>query len=306
MVVMEPYELISGNKFTSDAGPTSTYDPTEWANHGVYAQGATVKVTSAKKVYEALVDIPDSTTSPPTDVLAAVPKWAEISYMNIYKCFDYTRSSLTKSSNTTGGRTTMIVTITPGVRFDSLFVYGIYNVEEIVINGTSPTQGNVYNTTKSNLISGYEDHVDIFNIPPITDLVLTLTLKAPVSNTSEISVKTIAVGKAVYIGSIQTSNKLDNVNYSVVTRDEFGIATLVPRRSILKLDFTLFLESKYVDRTVSVRESLNAVPAIWYAMEEYSVEEYNNVTIILGIYKNFRIQLDTPYSATVNLELEEI
>jgi hypothetical protein len=307
MVVMEPYALLgSPYKVTNDAGPVATYDPAVWSVSTSYVQGDTSRVDgTVNKVYEALVDVTGG-SSPEIDVLSATPKWAEIRYTNKYCCFDYTRNSFSSTSNTSGGRTTMVVQVTTGIRFDSLFVLGLNNIDEVVINGTSPTQGDVYNVTRSNLLSSLEDHIDLFDIPPITDLVLTITLKAASGNTDPIYVHHISVGKAVYIGDIQTNNKMDNVNYSVVTRDEFGVATLVPRRSILKLDFTLFAESKYADKIALVRESLNAVPAVWYAMEDSNVEEYNNVCVMLGIYKNFRLQLDNPYSITINLELEEI
>lgn len=309
MVVMEPMEIIGPGRLTSS---TATYtEPNVWNGTVTsYNQGDQVRVDgTVNKIYEAAVDIAAnvSNSSPEVDVLSATPKWIEISYRNKYACFDYTRASHTFTTGVTGGRTTLVMVITPGIRFDTLFITETFNVEKITIVGDSPTLGaGVYSYTRDNLSSVVEDHIDIFGIPPVTDIVVTITLQAAAGNTNELSCGTLAIGKSVYIGDIQSTNKLDSVNFSVVERDEFGNATLVPRRSVLKLEINLISESKYIDRTLLVRDSLNAIPAVWYAMENSEIEEYNNALLLLGIYKNFRIQLDNPYTATINLELEEI
>ena len=61
-----------------------------------------------------------------------------------------------------------------------------------------------------------------------------------------------------------------------------------------------------VNKIIEVRESLNAVPALWSGLDDKDTHGYFDAVLIFGIYKEFSISLDYPDYAKVTLQLEEI
>ena len=107
---------ISDAMLTSSTIPETDGTAGEWAVGTPYTDGQTVRVTTTgvHKIYECLTNVTGG-SSPEVDVLAAVPKWLEVSATNRWKMFDAvigTQSIATLS--TTGAIATVTAASTGG------------------------------------------------------------------------------------------------------------------------------------------------------------------------------------------------
>lgn len=120
-----------------------------------------------------------------------------------------------------------------------------------------------------------------------------------------ISVGNVTVGSAVDLGAIQYGAEDDATNYSSITRDDFGEATLIPRRSVPKTNQTVWAPKASVPSLRSVRDALNAVPAVWSGLDD-ATDAYFPSLLINGIYRTFTINIAYTDKAVLTLDLEEI
>lgn len=112
-------------------------------------------------------------------------------------------------------------------------------------------------------------------------------------------------GTYVYLGEVMYHAISDGLNFSTITRDVWGNATLVPRRTVPKSTQTLSLDSARVNKAMDTRVDLNAVPSLWTGLDD-STSDWFEALAILGIYKKFEIDVAMLDKALINLELEEI
>lgn len=142
------------------------------------------------------------------------------------------------------------------------------------------------------------------SIPPFTGGTLDVVINGGTGNAVQCGA--VATGTAIYLGKTQNNAKNDALNFSTITRDTFGNATLVARRSVPKLTQQVVLEKEYINTAIDVRKSLNAVPALWTGFDDRVTDDYFEALLIMGIYKQFEIDLANPIAVYINLELEEI
>ena len=221
--------------------------------------------------------------------------------------FDLLRNSATR---TTGS---IEIILSPGTRTDSLAVLGatcseiiveVYKGVEQVYTNTIQTEidaSNWYDYFFNEL--SYYPSIVLFNLPPFTGATIKVTLNRGLG---EVSCGGLVIGKYVNIGDVQATPINEALNFSTVERDIFGNANLLVRRNIPKTSQTLFLKSGQVDSVRRLRDKLNATPAVWSGFNSSFSDNYFEALLILGYYRNFSITLETPISAKVLLELEEI
>ena len=142
-----------------------------------------------------------------------------------------------------------------------------------------------------------------FDLPPFSASTIDVTLTRI---SGQVKLGSIVVGNYVYLGSSQFNATNDALNFSVVERDIYGTATLVPRRTLPKTNQTLIVEKQFVNDLIDARSQLNAVPAVWSGLDDNGSSDYFESFLIRGIYKQFSINVSQPYHAAVSLELEEI
>jgi len=142
----------------------------------------------------------------------------------------------------------------------------------------------------------------VFDVPPYSDIIVTLTLSDTSGN---VKCGAAVFGTFVYLGDVQEHATNDGVNFSSITRDAWGNATLVPRRTVPKTNSVLLLDSARVNKALDARVALNAVAALWTGLDD-STSDWFEMTAILGIYKQFLVDSVLQDKATITLELEEI
>lgn len=299
MKVIPPLDLFASSRITSStiSMPSGNDPALAWSSATTYNEGDTVYRPN-NKIYESISPTPfSSVTNPETDVLSITPKWVEVGYVNKYAMFDTSRNTVTSAT------TTMTVVLTPGLRVNSLALMSMTNVTSVTISATSggspifplsPATGIYTGSPLTSLV--------IFDIPPIINIVITITI----AGSGTISCGGLVLGTATFIGDVQSNISLTTENFSTVTRDTFGNITLLPRRSVPKTSQQLFLLAPLVDKVKELRDELNAKVAVWCGMENSEVAEYYDSILIFGFYRTFSIELTNSIHAMINLELEEI
>lgn len=234
-------------------------------------------------------------------------KWLDVGPTNRWAMFDLLRNTGTVAASP------LTVVLTPGERVDSLALVGVV-ADEVTI--TVEVDGSpVYTVTQSlsrrTTTSWYEYFFGDFlyqgafakfDLPPYTNGEITVTLTRATGN---VTCGGLLIGRSVYLGQTEQPAEDDALNFSVISRDDYGSSVLVPRRSVPKTNQRVLCDKAAVNKARTLRDQLNAKPALWSGLDD-SGDDYFEAVLILGIYKRFTISLDYPDHAIINLELEEV
>lgn len=273
-----------------------------------YALGAQVISTSTHRVYESLQA--SNTGNPlPVPPLTETDWWIEVGVTNRWASLDAARNTQSV------GASPMVVVIEPGARINSVAVMGMEadTLRIEMINGGAVVYDKSFDLKLRRVRDGYEycfkpfglqQSVLQFDLPPFFAAQVRVTLTR---STGTVKLGSVFVGNYIHMGDMQSGADNDGLNFSVIDRDVYGTATLVPRRSIPVTTQTCLIEKQYVTDLLDARTRLNAVPAVWSGLDDRGSSDWFEAFLIAGIYKQFTI--DTRYSAShalVTLKLEEI
>jgi hypothetical protein len=142
----------------------------------------------------------------------------------------------------------------------------------------------------------------VFDIPPVSDVVVTVTLEADSGN-CKIGGETL--GTNVYLGVLQKDGATNRGRgFSSVTRDKYGNATLVKRRMLPTLAGTLRLPSRLIDQALRARDDFDAEPVLYTGLDEDG--DWTNAVTILGVHQQFEIGTTQSIDAEIKFMAEEI
>lgn len=313
--------LLDGN-----IGHTPKENPIWWKKVGVtetaynagttYALGDTVSSSLYHRCYESLAA--DNLGNPlPVPPETTTTKWMDVGPTNRFAMFDLSRNTQTVTASP------LTVEIAPGQRINTVGLVGLVG-NEVQISATSVQGGgtvypNAYSASATgifdlnmrNVTNGYEycfmpfstlPSVIVFDIPPYSDIVITATITSTAGN---VKCGALIVGTYIYIGTTQYGVTNDGLNFSSITRDVFGEATLIPRRTVPKTEQMILVDSVYINQCKKARERLNAIPALWTGIDD-DTSGWFDLLAILGIYTQFQISAPNNARAEINLALEEI
>ncbi|RRN62783.1 hypothetical protein [Caulobacter sp. 602-1] len=275
-----------------------------WSAGTTYAVGDRVINTTSHRVYESLKA---SNVGKDPALVANATWWLDVGPTNRWAMFDLLRNTGTSAASP------LTVVLTPGKRVDAIGVVGI--VADTVAVTVTVSGATVY-TASANLLkrptSGWYDYFygafryrqefARFDLPPYTNAVITITLTRA---NGSVTCGGVVLGSSVYLGATQHQAESDALNFSKIDRDDFGTATLVPRRSVPRTVQALRCRKTDVDRILQLRDDLNAVPALWSGLDDQE-SGYFSALLIVGVYKRFTISMDQPEDALISLELEEV
>lgn len=272
-----------------------------------YAIGATASAN-----YRVYMSLTAANTGNAVPILPETENtnWIDVGPTNRWAMFDLTRNTQTVKDGT------LTVVFAPGERINTIGLDGMVG-DTLTITCTSVYGGGtVYGPVVVDLIDrDVIDHYDycyapfatrpahvVFDVPPYSDVIVTVTLS---STTGNVKIGSLVVGTYIYLGDLEQGATNDGKNFSTVTRDLYGTATLVQRRTLPITRQRLILPFAYVDRALAARTLLNATPALWTGMNHASSNWFGMLQI-MGIYTAFEIDANSPQHAVVNLALEEI
>lgn len=235
--------------------------------------------------------------------------WTEIGPTNKWAMFDYNRNTRTSVP------LSMTIVITPGERINSLALVGLransYDIEVTSVTGGGTVWSESGTLNTRNTLTWYDyffgefstqESLAFFDIPPYSDCVITITLEADSGN---VECGACVIGTYVYLGETQYTAISDVLNFSTVERDANGNATLTPRRNVPKTSQQVWCDKMRVNKVRQLRDDLNATPAIWYGIDDATDGWFESLQI-LGVYKEFTINVALPEKAVITLTLEEI
>ena len=302
--------VITDAMLTSSSIPEPDAGESVWSNASTYALGDRRYLSSNHTMYESLQS--DNTNHNPLDDPQGDPDnppvwWLDIGRTNRWQMFNLLRND--QSIHTSP----MVIVLTPGVRIDSLGLFGIVadGVNITVDLGVDEVYSYTENLNQRDVFNWFDYYFEpfslkqntaVFDIPPYSTGVITITLS---SNTGSCSLGSLVLGKQSNIGDVQYEAQSDVMNFSRIDRAFDGTALLKQRRSIPKTIQRVFAEKTKTNAIRRLRTNLNAVPAVWAGLDQTD-DDYFEALLILGVYKKFAINLSSAVHTIIDLEIEEI
>jgi len=302
MKVIPPVTITDAMLTSSTAAEPSATE-TAWVSGTTYALGDVRIRTQTHRQYQRLIE-GEGTTAPELDTV----NWLDIGPTNRQAMFDTLRNSATTLAGT------LTVVLAPAQRVNSLALVGLVGLSatiSIVVSAVTVYTKTV-NLTMRNTLTwtdyyfgtfGQQKAVALFDLPPYAAPTITITI-TPINGVAACG--GVVLGNAVDLGKIQYDAESGALNFSRIERDAFGNATLIPRRSVPTTNQTTWVSKSQVNKVFDVRDTLNAVPALWSGLDDQATDGYFDALLIFGIYKEFRINMSYPEDAKVTLQLEEI
>lgn len=309
----------AGNSFdcytsrqAANVGHTPASSPTWWAfsgtTYGAYASGTSYalddKVIDAAthNVYSSLLPGPNT-----GNALTDETKWFLVGKTNKWAQFDVLRNTATV------GASPMVTVLAPGARIDAIALLGLAatSVTITMTVGGATVYAYTQNLNTREVLNAYDycfkpfstqEALALFNLPPYSTAVTTITL---VNDSGLVECGGCFIGSAVYIGAIQYEAESDALNFSDITRDKQGNATLIPERNVPKVIGQIFLPKALVNTAFDLRTKLGGSTAVWVGIDG-GTDGYFKSLLIQGIYRRFTINLKHPEHAVIGLEVEEL
>jgi hypothetical protein len=277
--------------------------PKEVAYVGGTTYAASVYVTYANRVYQSL----QASNTGNTPLISPL-WWSYVGPTNKWAMFDLLRNTATVAG------TSLVVVLTPGIRIDTIGFVGVV-ADSVRIQVTSGGVG-VYDQTQTLSQTSYignwyqyffatfsqADATLFQNIPPNSNNIITITFTKAAGS---IECGSVIIGTQVNLGGVQYTASDDALNFSTINRDAFGNSILIPRRSVPKFTPVTWLPATQIKSVRAVRDLLNAVPALWVGIGDTASVFFDSM-LILGIYKQFTINLTYTDTAVITFEIEEV
>lgn len=288
---------ITDARFISSTIPEPYSTEPAYSGAATYAEFDRVSVISADShlVYESLQsgNINHTPATSPTH-------WVLKSYTNRFRMFEWnnglpsTGNSPLTTVRRAGGRINAIVLLGVRARMATLTVQdGIggpvvfsFNQDLLARHAITP-----YEIAFAPWV--YDNVVTTFDIPPVSDPVVTMTLTDP-SGTCDVG--RFAVGMAADMGAVDWGSVREDENYSSITY-EAGFAKFQPVPNIPVLELPIEIDTIRVNRVRQFKEQSNGKAVVWSAIN--NLDALREMHVLIGPYQRFRI-------STANLMLTKI
>lgn len=303
MKVIPPLEITTARLTSSTAAEPSASE-TLWVSAGTYALGDQLGRATTHRIYEALQAHTGRTALPEVDTAY----WLDVGPTNRWAMFDFERNSQTVQASP------LTVVLTPAKRANSLALMGL-DADSVTVSMTvgavtvySNTQSliNRHTTSWTEYFFGefsYAPSLIFFDLPLHTSGVITIALT---SARGAVKCGACVLGTSHDIGRAEYNAVSSQLNFDKVDRDAYGGSVLRRIRTVPKTSQSLFFEKDRVNAIRDLRQSLSSVPAVYSGLDDRREDGYFEALLILGIYKDWTINLAHPEHATAALTLEEI
>lgn len=301
MIVIPPVKITDAMLIASNA-PEPSVSGVLWDAGTNYSVGAVVVRSTTHRRYKNAIAGVNAT--PPEN---APTRWLDDGPSNRWAMFDNNRSAPTVLASP------LIVTVQPGARADSVAMFGL--VADTAQIDVSLLGVPVYSATidlASRPIADWYEHffapfrqkpsVLRTNIPPNTANRITITLTKAVGN---VQIGAMIVGMAERIGQVEYGAEDDVINFSKVERGIGGEAVLIARRNVPSNRFALLVDKARINRVRELRDSLNAVPAVYAGLENDN-DGYFEALLKLGFARRWGNGIEYPQHFRMQMEIEEL
>jgi hypothetical protein len=306
MIVVPPLTITSAMitaQFVPE--PDTNNGEAAWNSGTTYNIGDVVCSTTTHRLYSSLI-ASNLNHALPTVAGTSNTQWLDAGPTNAYAMFDYSRNTQSKSHVFNPAWT-----IFPGVRVDTASVFNITDADTIrlqISNGTSFIY-DVSETLFSRIVGNWYDYFyknfKYKKAVLFTDIPQNLGYSFVFTSTgiNHPKIGACVLGQSIYLGETQYDPTLSQINYSVITADNFGNTVLVPRRSVPNNTVTTQIPALNVDDALAARDALNATPALWSGLDD-DTQPYFGSLLLIGVYTQFDIDPFSVDYATVTLQLQ--
>lgn len=275
----------------------------EWVSAGAYVLGDQRIRTTTHRIYECVQAHSGRVQLPEVDAAY----WLDAGPTLRHAMFDNNRT--TPST----GASPLVVTLTPGTRFNSAFLGGLVgDLARIhVTRGATDIYDQEVDLLTRNTVGWYSYYTGGFrqrssvlklDIPPHKDNVLTVTITR---SSGDCAMAELMVGMAEFVGRLRRGAEDDVINFSKITRKAGGEAKLTPARNVPTNRLELYVENKYIDRVRQLRDDLNSKPAV-YAGIESEDHPYFEAMLKVGLARRWTNGFPLPTEFLMNMEIEEL
>lgn len=299
-----PIDITDARFVSSTIAEPDVAEPA-WDSGTTYAEFAQVSVVAADThdVYESLQS--DNLNQAPA---TSPTYWILKKKTNRFRMFDWNQGSSSL------GASPLTVVIRPRQRISAVMLEGLKaaTAEITVQNGIG---GDVVLSLSKDLLARrattpyeycftpflYDKVFATFDVPPVLDPVVTITLTHP-SGTCEVG--RFATGLAYFLGNEDWGSEIDSENYSEITWDKFGKATLNPIPSIPTMHMTLDAKPILINRIQQFKEMANGKAVVWSAMQK--LDSFEQSHVLFGVYERFPMVSKNLSQAIFDLTLKGI
>ena len=253
-------------------------------------------------LYESLINT-NTGNAPATSPTA----WILKSYTNRFRMFEW------NNGLPSTGASPLTTVIRPGSRINAISLLGV-RASTASLTVQDGIGGPVVFSLNQDLLARhamtpyeiafapfvYDNVVTTFDVPPVIDPVVTMTLTDP-SGTCDIG--RFTVGMAADMGEVDWGTVLEDENYSSITY-QAGFAKFEPVPSIPMLELPIEIDTVRVNRARQFKEQANGKAVIWSAMSD--IETLREMHVVIGPYQRFRISTLNHRLAKIDLTIKGI
>jgi hypothetical protein len=299
--------LVASGNLNKDPSNSPLYWELIGINEAAWASGTTY-AANAYSTYKHRVYLSLSAGNVGNNPYTDATHWEDVGPTNQYAMFDVDRNTPTVSGSP------LTVTITPGQRVNSVAILNAVadSVElSMTVAGTTVYDKTTNLITRDNIIDSYsycfnqfviKNNLTFFDLPPQTAGVITVTYLRASGN---VEAGALVLGNYIDIGGVQYGGSDGMLNFSTISNDTFGDNVLIRRKSVPQPQLTLWAPMASVDAIITLRDQLNAVPAVWVGIEDVDNDLYNSLCV-LGVYTQFDIGLTYTDTAVLTLVIKGI
>lgn len=298
-----PLEITDAMLLSSSVAEPDVAEPA-WSSATTYAEFAQVSVITANShlVYESLA------AGNYGHAPAASPDWWILkSYTNRWRMFEFNRGTASQ------GVSPLTIVLRPGSRINAVMLFGL-TAANITLTVQSGIGGAVVLSIDKNLLARnamtpyewaflpyvYDKSFAIFDVPPVADPVVTITLTHP---GGACGVERLGTGMTTDLGEVEWESAIEDENYSDITY-ESGKAVLTPAPNWPGLEMTLEVRPNRLNRILQFKELANGRAVMWSAMQNLS--DYEQMHMMLGPYQRFRLISKNHRQVVFNLKIRGI
>lgn len=277
----------------------------EWVSGGNYLLGDVRIRATTRRRYSALVANTGSAIAPESDP----DRWKDIGAINHLAMFDQGRNL--KTVGPVGSK--LRVAIYCSGRINSLFLARLeasYGTVVMYAGGVEVYRKDLTLTRRkttswSKYVFGTFEQLSsvmLTDLPMLAGCTIVLELD---NGAYAAKCASMVISQRVALGDTEWGGSSDPLVFSVVNRDDYGNAELVPRRMAPATSQVLKIPVSQIPAAIALRDRLNARFAVWAGMNDNTESPWSEMFLICGIFTRFKITALNAKEAGVDIDLQE-
>ena len=297
MKLIEPLTITDAILTASNVPET---DYTAWSAVTAYVTGNRVILTTGyHKIYECIVG---NTNKHPVTDPAAATYWLEVSATNRWKAFDQ------KIGEQVSQATSISYTFSPTQIVDRVALFGLEGgsvdilvkdsgaatIQDLTIDLVDRTEAVTWFTWLMDPIEYDTEALSVAIAGYIGN-----TVKVTINSTGTAKVGQIVLGRLQTLGETNVGTEVGFNDYSLIERDAFGNASIVPRAYTDTVTYQFSFPSENARLVKRVISRVRSVPSVYLSSDD----GLQFATLVYGIHKGLRFPLGVGASfATLEVE----